>query len=126
MLFQEMKQFNLYPTDVTFNALLMAYAKRKGPSPSHTPTLSFESYSTKHFFIFSNNKIEILFLTVLSFFLRLYFDSLLIVCLCEDFYDDAFKTLAEMKASGYSPDLVTFILLLKTCARGGDARTAEL
>ena len=44
----------------------------------------------------------------------------------KDFYKDAFDVLEKMKNDGFAPDVYTLTLLLKTSARGGDAKTAEL
>jgi pentatricopeptide repeat protein len=44
----------------------------------------------------------------------------------KDFYKDAFDVLEKMKNDGFAPDVYTLTLLLKTAARGGDAKTAEL
>ena len=54
------------------------------------------------------------------------YDRLLLVCLQEDNYEDAFKYLEEMERRGWTPRPGTWKALVARCATASDQRAWEL
>ena len=54
------------------------------------------------------------------------YDRLLLVCLDQDDYDDAFKYFNEMLQRGWIPRQGTLVAMVKKCAQTGDERAFEI
>ena len=54
------------------------------------------------------------------------YDRLLLVCLNQDDYEDAFRYFEEMKAQGWSPRQGTLVAMVKKCAERGDERAFDM
>lgn len=54
------------------------------------------------------------------------YDRLLLVCLDQDDYEDAFRYFEEMKGRGWAPRQGTLVAMVKKCAERGDERAFEI
>lgn len=54
------------------------------------------------------------------------YDRLLLVCLDQDDYEDAFRYFEEMKGRGWTPRRGTLVAMMKKCAERGDERAFEM
>ncbi len=54
------------------------------------------------------------------------YDRLLLVCLGQDDYEDAFRYLDEMKSRGWTPRQGTLVAMAKKCAENGDDRAFDV
>lgn len=57
---------------------------------------------------------------------RLTYDRLLLTCLKEKDYEDAFRYYEEMMHGGYQPRLGTWTMMVKVCCDARDMRAFEL
>lgn len=54
------------------------------------------------------------------------YDRLLLVCLDQDDYEDAFRYFEEMRGRGWTPRQGTLVAMVKKCAESGDERAFEM
>jgi pentatricopeptide repeat protein len=54
------------------------------------------------------------------------YDRILLVCLGVDDYEDAMRYYDEMRGQGFTPRKGTLVTLVKTLAKAGDPRTAQV
>lgn len=54
------------------------------------------------------------------------YDRLLLVCLDQDDYEDAFRYFEEMTGRGWIPRQGTLVAMVKKCAERGDGRAFEM
>ncbi len=54
------------------------------------------------------------------------YDRLLLVCLDQNDYEDAFRYLDEMKGQGWTPRRGTLVAMVKKCAENGDERAFDV